>query len=254
MTLDGARVFEASLGGEDDLEAQDHGLAAATEKIMARFRNIRLKVKAGPHKVAVAFLERDFAQSDEVLQPFTREIGSSQLKPSGIQNGIPTIERLDVIGPFKAGGPGDTPSRRRIFACHPAAESDELACARKILTGLERKAFRRQITDADLETSLSFYQKGRNGGNFESGIQNALTYVLASPKFLYRIESDPAGSVPGASHAITEVELASRLSFFLWSAPPDDELLNLAIQGRLRQPGMLESRPSGCLPIGRQPL
>jgi hypothetical protein len=242
MTLDGTRVFEASLGGEQDLEAQDHGLAAATEKIMARFRNIRLKVKAGPHKLAVAFLERDFAQSDEVLQPFTREIGSSQLKPSGIQNGIPTVERLDVIGPFKPGGPGDTPSRRRIFLCHPATDSDELPCARTILTTIERRAFRRQVTDADLETSLSFYQKGRNGGNFEAGIQNALTYVLASPKFLYRIESDPAGSVPGASHAITDVELASRLSFFLWSSPPDDELLNLAIEGKLRQPGMLRKQ------------
>jgi mono/diheme cytochrome c family protein len=242
MTLDGSRVFEATLGGEQDLEAQDHGLAAATEKIMARFRNIRLKVKAGPHKLAVAFLERDFAQSDEVLQPFTREIGSSQLKPSGIQNGIPTVERLDVIGPFKPEGPGDTPSRRRIFLCHPATDSDELPCARTILTGIERRAFRRQVTDADLETSLSFYQKGRNGGNFESGIQNALTYVLASPKFLYRVESDPAGSVPGASHAITDMELASRLSFFLWSAPPDDELLNLAIEGKLRQPGMLRKQ------------
>ena len=242
MTLDGARVFEGPLGGDEDLEAQDHGLAAATEKIMARFRNIRLKVKAGPHTVGVAFLERDFAESDEVLQPFAREIGNSQLKPSGLPNGIPTVERLDVIGPFKSAGVGDTPSRRRIFVCHPATEAEELPCAKKILTAIERKAFRRPVTDNDLETSLSFYQKGRNAGSFESGVQNALTYVLASPKFLYRYEADPPASIPGSVHAISDLELASRLSFFLWSAPPDDRLLDIATQGKLKDPATLRAQ------------
>jgi hypothetical protein len=239
MTLDGAPVFAGSLGGEQDNSAQDHGLAAATEKIMARFRNIRLKVNAGPHTIAVAFLERDFAESDEKLQPFNREIDNSQLKSSANAVGIPTLQRLDVIGPFKPAGPGDTPSRRRIFTCRPRTEAEEVPCARKILSGLERKAFRRPVTDADLETSLSFYQRGRNNGNFESGIQNALTYVLASPNFLYRAESDPANSVPGNIHPITDMELASRLSFFLWSAPPDEELLDVAERGKLKDPATL---------------
>ena len=239
MTLDGAQVFAGSLGGEEDNAAQDHGLAAATEKIIARFRNIRLNVSAGPHTVAVTFLQRDFAESDEKLQPFNREIDNSQLKSSANAVGIPTVQRLDVIGPFKATGAGDTPSRRRIFTCRPRTEAEEVPCARKILTQLERKAFRRPITDVDLETSLSFFQKGRNSGNFESGIQNALTYVLASPNFLYRAESDPVGSAPGSIHPITDLELASRLSFFLWSAPPDEELLSVAAQHKLKDPAML---------------
>ena len=242
MTLDGAQVFAGSLGGEEDNAAQDHGLAAATEKIIARSRNIRLKVNAGPHTVAVAFLDRDFAESDEKLQPFNREIDNSQLKSSANAVGIPTVQRLDVIGPFKPAGPGDTPSRRRIFTCRPRTEAEEVPCAKKILSGLERKAFRRPVTDVDLETSLSFYQKGRNNGNFESGIQNALTYVLASPNFLYRAESDPAHSVPGSIHSITDIELASRLSCFLWSAPPDEELLNLASQRKLRDPAVLREQ------------
>jgi PAS domain-containing protein len=242
MTLDGVKVFDAPLGGAEDLKAQDEGLAAAAEKIMARFRNIRLKVQAGPHIVGVTFRQRDFAESDEVLQPLAREIANSQLKPSGLPNGIPTVDRVEVIGPFKATGPGDTPSRRRIFTCHPATEAEDVPCARKILTSIERKAFRRPVTDADLETSLSFYQEGRNGGSFESGIENALTYVLASPKFLYRVEADPTGAVPGSIHPISDVELASRLSFFLWSAPPDDQLLALAVQGKLKDPATLRGQ------------
>jgi hypothetical protein len=247
MTLDGAQVFAGSLGGEEDNSAQDHGLAAATEKIMARFRNIRLQVKAGSHTVAVTFLARDFAQSDEKLQPFNREIGNSQLKSSANSVGIPTVERLDVTGPFKATGPGDTPSRRRIFTCRPRTEAEEVPCARKILTELERKAFRRPITDKDLETSLGFYQKGRNNGTFEAGIQNALTYVLASPNFLYRTEADPANSVPGSIHPISDLELASRLAFFLWSAPPDDELLKVAAEHKLRDPETLRKQTTRML-------
>jgi hypothetical protein len=242
MTLDGAQVFTGMLGGAADNFAQDHELAPATERIMARFRNIRLKVKAGPHTVAVMFLDRDFAESDEKLQPFNREIDNSQLKSSANAVGIPTLSRLDVIGPFKPTGSGDTPSRRHIFICRPRTEAEEVPCARKILTELERTAFRRPVTDADLETSLSFYQRARNKGNFESGIQNALTYVLASPNFLYRAESDPAGSAPGSVHPITDVELASRLSFFLWSSPPDEELLNLAAQKKLKDPATLRKQ------------
>lgn len=242
MTIDGVRVFENSLGGDQDLEAQDHGLAAATEKIMARFRNIRLKVKAGPHTVAVTFIARDFAESDEVLQPLAREISNYQIKASGFPNGIPTIDRLEVLGPFKASGVGDTPSRRRIFLCHPATEAEELPCAKKIIASIESEAFRRPATDSDLETALSFYQRGRNSGGFDSGIQNAVTYVLASPKFLYRSDADPAGSAPGSVHPISDLELASRLAFFLWSAPPDDELRKIAVQGKLREPRILRAQ------------
>lgn len=242
LTLDGAQVFAGSLGGEADNKAQDQNLAEATEKIMSRFRNIHLNVKAGPHTVAVTFVDHDFAESEEKLQPFNREHDYYQAKSSGSEVGIPTLGRLDVTGPYKPTGPGDTPSRRKIFICHPQKEAEEVPCARKILTEIERKAFRRPVTDRDLETSLSFYQKGRNGANFEAGIENALTYVLASPSFLYRAESDPANAVPGSVHPITDLEFASRLSFFLWSSPPDDELLKLAAQNKLRDPATLRKQ------------
>jgi len=235
ITIDGQRVFERSVGGPEDLKAQDQELATATQAIQGRFKNLRFPVKAGPHALAVTFLARSFTESDEVLQPYTRDVG-----PSGGMNGMPSVEKLEIMGPYKATGPGDTPARRRIFVCHPANESEELPCARRILTAIETRAFRRPVSGADLETPLSFYQKGRNQGGFEKGIQNALTYVLASPKFLYRAETDPANLAPGANHALNDLELASRLSFFLWSSVPDQELLSLAKDGRLADPAVLE--------------
>lgn len=237
MTIDGIRVFTAKIGGADDLRKQDQGLAAAADEIQSRFQNLRLNVKAGPHTIIVTFVQRALAVNDEVLQPYTREI-----KPSGGMTGVPGIERLDIMGPFKATGPGDTPSRRRIFVCHPVKESDELPCARKVLTNLTSRAFRHPATTADLETPLSFYQEGRNKGGFERGIQNALTYILASPKFLYRAEKDPAGLASGSTYRINDLELASRLSFFLWSSVPDDTLLKVAGDGKLKDPVVFEQQ------------
>ncbi len=235
LAIDGRRVLERSLGGPEDLKAQDQELATAAQAIQARFKNLRFHVNAGPHTIAVTFLARSFAESDEVLEPYTRDFG-----PSGGMNGVPSVEKMEIMGPYKATGPGDTPARRRIFVCHPANETEELPCARRILTAIETRAFRRPVTDADLETPLSFYQKGRNQGGFEKGIQSALTYVLASPKFLYRAETDPAKLPPGANHPLTDLELASRLSFFLWSSVPDQQLLDLAQQGQLKDPAILE--------------
>jgi hypothetical protein len=242
LTIDGERVFTGSVGGEADLKAQDQQLAAAAQAIQSRFQKLRFKVKAGPHTVIATFLERDFAVSDDVLEPFERDIS-----PSGGMNGIPAVDRLEIMGPFKPTGSGDTASRRRIFVCHPTNGQDELPCARKIITALERRAFRKPVTEADLETPLSFYQKGRNQANFEKGIQSALQYILASPQFLYRAEQDPAQVAAGGSYRIGDLDLASRLSFFLWSSVPDDELLNLAGsnqagQGKLKDPAVFEKQ------------
>ena len=144
-------------------------------------------------------------------------------------------------GSDNATGPGDTPSRRKIFVCQPKAQSEEVACARQILTNLTRRAYRRASTDADLEPLLSFYQQGRNAtGNFESGIEMALRRILADPEFVFRFEPPPATVAPGGAYRINDVELASRLSFFIWSSIPDDELLNLAIQNKLHEPAVLE--------------
>ncbi len=244
VLVDGVKVFERSVGGEADLKAQDQGLAAASAQIQARFKNLRLPITAGPHTVAVTFVARTFAESDEVLQGFSRDINVSNN-----MNGVPILEKFEITGPFKPTGPGETPSRRRIFTCRPSSGNGEAACARKILAPIARRAFRRPVTDADLVMPLRFFASGRAKGDFDKGIQTALAYILSSPKFLYRAEQDPpAGSAP---HRITDLELASRLSFFLWSSVPDDELLDAAAAGTLSSPAVLDRQVRRLLADGR---
>jgi len=233
ISIDGERVFIAPVGGEEDLKLVDTNLALAGDTLDARLRT-KVHVKAGPHDVAVAFLRRDSAESDEPLQPFTRDLDLQNM------NGIPLIDHVQVTGPFNATGPGDTPSRRRIFVCTPGNSSDEVPCAKKILSALARRAYRRPVTDGDMETLLNFFQAGKNQGNFESGIEGALRLILASPKFLFRAEPDPARVAAGTVYHVSDLELASRLSFFLWSSIPDDELLNVAAQGKLKEPAVLD--------------
>ncbi len=235
ISIDGRRVFLAQVGGEEDNKMSDANLGVAKDTIDARLRT-RIPVKAGPRTVVVSFLRRDSAPSDEPLQPFTRDHDLQNM------NGIPLIDRMQITGPYDATGPGDTPSRHRIFTCRPANAAAELPCARQILTNLARRAFRRPVTGTDLETLLSFYQSGRNKKTFDAGIENALRLILTDPKFLFRTETDPAGAAPGSIHPISDLELASRLSFFLWSTIPDDQLINVAAQGKLRDPAVLEQQ------------
>ena len=234
VSIDGQRVFLAPVGGPEDLKLVDTNLALAGDTLDARLRT-KVHVKAGPHDVAVTFLRRDSAESDEPLQPFTRDLDLQDM------NGIPLIDHVQVTGPFNAAGSGDTPSRRKIFVCMPASSKDEVPCARHILSTLARRAYRRPVTDADIETLLSFYQAGKNqGGGFEAGIENSLRLILASPKFLFRSEPDPVSVAAGSVYHVSDLELASRLSFFLWSSIPDDQLLNLAVQGKLKDPAVLD--------------
>src|SRR5581483_3308407 len=200
-----------------------------------------LQVKAGPQTMGVAFLQKNHdAIEDLVHRPMNSTFDSN----IGMQYGydtVPHLARVDITGPYNATGSGDTPSRRRIFVCHTTAPSDEIACARRVLSNLVRRAYRRAPGDADIETLLSFYQQQRNkGGSFESGIEIALRRILADPEFVFRFEPPPANAQPGVPYRITDTELASRLSFFLWSSIPDDELLNLAIQNKLHDPAVLE--------------
>src|SRR5207244_3386238 len=142
-----------------------------------------------------------------------------------------------------ATGPGDTPSRRAIFVCRPASGADALPCAHRLLNELARKAYRRPVNDNDLEDLLSFYQRGRNNnGTFDQGIEMALRRLISGPEFVFRLEADPAGTAPNTPYRISDLELASRLSFFLWSTIPDSQLLNAAIQGRLKDPAVLEQQ------------
>jgi mono/diheme cytochrome c family protein len=233
ISIDHKRVFLAPVGGEEDLKLLDTNVALAGDTLDARLKT-KVHVKAGPHDVAVSFLRRDSAESDEPLQPFTRDLDLENM------NGIPLIDHVQITGPFDATGPGDTPSRRRIFICTPASSQDELPCARKFLGTLARRAYRRPVNDADMETLLSFYQAGKDQGNFESGIENALQLILTSPKFLFRSEPDPMRIAAGSVYHVSDLELASRLSFFLWSSIPDDELLSMAEQGKLKDPAVLD--------------
>jgi hypothetical protein len=239
VTLDGVKVFENEIGGPEDLAAVDLRQAAAVAEINSRFQHIRLAVRAGSHRLGATFVERTISESDAVLQPFVPGGGEA-----GIIEGEESplkITRLQVDGPFDPAGVGDTESRRRIFVCRPENPAQELPCARQILGKIVRRAFRRPITDADLEVPLRFYENGRANADFDTGIRNALTIVLASPEFLYRIETPPEDTAPGGIYPVSDIALASRLSFFLWSRLPDEELLGAAEQGRLSDPAVLRA-------------
>ncbi len=237
VSLDGARLALVTAGGREDFVsmAQNPGSfgAALDQKL-----TVRVPVKAGMHEIAAATLLRSHALRDDLIKPFLRTT------VDGLDiTGDPSVDRITVEGPFHETGAGDTASRRRIFLCRPATAQEELPCARRILSALAERAYRRPAADADLETLLSFYQRRRNAnGSFEAGIESALQYILASPEFLYRFEPDPAGVPPDTAYRISDLALASRLSFFLWSSIPDDTLRNLAAQKKLHEPAVLEQQ------------
>ena len=239
ITVDGERVFSAQVGGEADNLASDKNMSETANQIDARLKS-RVRVSAGPHMVGVTFAARNAAESDEPLQLHERHHDLQDM------NGIPLIDHVNVTGPFQTTGPGDTPSRRQIFSCRPGERRagapgppvEESACARTILSGLARRAYRRPVTDEDVAPLMALYTEGRRKGTFEHGIEQGLRLILASPKFLFRTEAAPAAG----NARVTDLELASRLSFFLWSSIPDDTLLTLASQGRLSQPAVLDQQ------------
>ncbi|HVW86713.1 MAG TPA: DUF1592 domain-containing protein [Bryobacteraceae bacterium] len=226
LMLDGQRVKLFTVTppkGDADHHAVDQGL------------NIRLAVKAGPHLVEVAFPKEPSVLLETERQPYQAHFNMDRHPRIH-----PAVFSVTINGPYDAEGPGDTPSRRRIFVCHPGKSAEENACATKILSTVMRRAYRRPVSDADLRVPMKFYTEARANGNFESAIEMGLRAVLVSPEFLFRVESDPSGIAPGTPYRIGDLELASRLSFFLWSSIPDDELLDAAIRGNLREPGALE--------------
>ncbi|MXY25873.1 MAG: DUF1592 domain-containing protein [Acidobacteria bacterium] len=200
--------------------------------------DLRLPFAAGPREVGVTFFRKPAALVEQVREPFAnpRVAGNA----GGLAGAQPFVQSVTITGPYDATGVSETPSRARIFTCRPASEAGEPACAREILTTLTRRAYRRAPTAEELGVLLDFYEQGRGGGSFEDGIELALRRLLVSPEFLYRIEVDPDGVEPGAPYRVRDIELASRLSFFLWSSIPDDELLDAAEAGRLGDPAELE--------------
>ena len=197
----------------------------------------RAKVTAGPHKVGVAFLKKPSSLLETARQPLNVHYNYYRHPRIG-----PAVYEVSIIGPFGATGPGETPSRRRIFICRPTGPGDEDECATRILSNLARQAYRRPVDAEDLRGPLEFYRQGRADGGFEAGIEMALSSLLVKPQFLFRIERDPPGIPPATPYRIEGAELASRLSFFLWSSMPDDELLDLAVRGELSRPEVLEQQ------------
>jgi hypothetical protein len=198
---------------------------------------IRVPVKAGPHAVGAAFIPKTGALIETERQPYIAHFNMD--RHPRVQ---PALYSISVTGPFNATGAGDTPSRNRIFVCRPARASEEERCATTILSTLARRAYRRPVTDEDIRMPLTFYRNARREGDFETGIEMALRAILTSTEFLIRVERDP-GTIPAnRTYRISNLELASRLSFFLWSSIPDDELLDLAVRGRLNEPAVLEQQ------------
>ena len=211
--------------------------ANGDDKLLDKNFKIRVPVKAGPHDVAVTFVRNSSSLLETSRQPLP--VHFNERRHPRI---TPAISQFSITGPYAAEGAGDTPSRRRIFVCRPAQPREEEACAKKILSTLMRRAYRRSISGADLERPMVFYKEARSDGDFDAGIARALSLVLFNPGFLFRVEADPERIQAGTNYRISDLELASRLSFFLWSSIPDDELLDAAIRGELRRPEVFEKQ------------
>ena len=237
ISVDGRQVRLVTAGGHDEflkMTANPGTFGADLDQKLT----VRLPLTAGTHVIAASTILRSHAEKDDLIKPFLR----TTIDGLDIM-GDPSVDRLTVEGPLDPTGAGHTPSREKIFVCTPQNEKDELPCARKIIATLLRRAYRRPLRDSDLETPLSFYQRRRNShGSFEAGIESALQFILTSPEFLFRFEPDPGDLPVDAAYRLSDVALASRLSFFLWSAPPDDELLNVASQGKLHEHAVLEQQ------------
>jgi hypothetical protein len=228
VTIDGERVKLFKLGS-------DVPLSTNKDK-----NEVRVTVKAGARTIGLAFIATTYVPNVDLNRHYRRSI-----LDDNIIDGFtftPQVSSVTVAGPYNATPSTDTPSRRKIFICQPANAAEELPCARKILSTLARQAYRRPITESDTETLLGLYQAGRNAGNFDDGIERALQLIIAHPEFVFRTEDAPANAKPGQPYRVSDLELASRLSFFLWSTGPDDELINLAVQKKLRNPGVFEQQ------------
>ena len=201
----------------------------------------RIPIKAGLHTVGVTFLATNDVPGSELNRPFVRTMNTPGSIP-GFQF-YPHVGQVWIEGPYNSEGAGDTASRKKIFVCRPAAAREEAACARTIISTLVKHAFRRPATPADVTSLMEFYQAGRtDGGKFDDGIEAVVQRVLADPEFVYRLEPEPQGLASGKPYRIGDLALASRLSFFLWSSVPDDELIDLAAQGKLHEPAVLEKQ------------
>ncbi len=248
IRLDGTLLKRFTIGGEGKGRTAPESFAGNTQgdpgwEVYMHTADdgltVSIPVSAGEHNVGVSFVRRHW-EPEGILQPPQRGFARTT---NELYYGQPAVDIVTIAGPYSAKPPADAPSRNAIFTCHPAAaEAADERCARTILSRLARRAYRRPLTEQDLETLLTFYRAGQAEEGFEAGIQRAVRRMLASPSFLFRIERAPANAAPGAVYRLNDVDLASRLSFFLWSSIPDDELLDAATQGTLSTPAGLEQQ------------
>jgi hypothetical protein len=222
--VDGKIIYEVNIGGDEDQKAIDQKGDAPVDAINKRLRNIRFHATAGQHRVVVTFRARTYAEDDARL---------ASLVPGGGEDRVLRVRSFEIRGPFSTEGVSNSASRQRIFLCVPATAAEERPCAGQITFSIARRAYRRPLTDADKAALLQTYDLARAGKTFDEGIRGVITRILASPDFLYRPEPPPAGTAPGAAYRLDDLQLASRLSFFLWSSIPDEELLEVAAAGRL---------------------
>ena len=233
IAVDGEQVFLAPVGGEADNEMSDANFSAAADTIDQRLRT-SVPISAGPHTVTIGFLRRNSALTHEPLELHTRDLDLQNM------NGLPVVDYVSLRGPIDATGAGDTPSRRRIFTCVPQNEAEAQLCAEDIIGTLARRAYRRPVDETDLGLLMDAWRRANANEGFEAGVQNAIRVILASPAFLFRDEPDDESLAPGESYPVDDLALASRLSFFLWSSIPDEELLSVAERGELSQPVQFE--------------
>ena len=257
VRLDGKLIQSFAIGGQepDVLQApasyggNQFGDREWEEYMLFADSNLRLRFEAepGPHIVGLSFVRR-FTEPEGVLQP-PQSVFAAAINE--MRDGDAAIEQAQITGPFDAAGPGDTPSRRAIFVCTPASNdlSSEEVCATEILSGLANRAYRRPLQQTDIDTLMDFYRIGRGDGQsgFDAGIQLAVERILISPDFLFRVEQDPLNVAPATDYELSDLELASRLSFFLWSSIPDEELLSIAERGELQNPDILEAQTQRML-------
>jgi hypothetical protein len=237
ITVDGEQVYTAAVGGPDDHKESAADILASRVVVDERMTSPRIPINAGPHEVGFTWVERP-ALEQNAWQPSLRDSQEAH-NPAG----LPRLETANIAGPFEVKGVSDTAIRERVLVCKPATTAEEPSCANEIFATLAKRAFRRPVDADDLAAPLSFYTSARTeGGDFDGGIRAGLSRMLVSPAFLFRAEGD-AGDLPvGSAHRVSDVELASRLSFFLWSSIPDDELLGLAIDEQLSKPRVLEAQ------------
>jgi hypothetical protein len=234
--------FEVSIDGE---RVSFHNLDPKMSETQGTGLNVtsgRVFVKAGPHRVSAVFLQKSLGLVDDSITPIEHTLADADIGDYRELTIFPHLRELEVSGPYNVTGVSDTESRRRVFTCRPVTPAEEVPCATRIISDIASRAYRRPASPEDLEGLMSFYERGRKASDFEGGIRMGLQAILASPKFVFRFERAPANVLPGQTYRVSDIELASRLSYFLWNTLPDAELLKVAGQGRLRDPLVLEKQ------------